>query len=104
MLEAETGWMPFEDGGRGHEPRNAGIHQKLERAREEILLSWMCAKSPQSCLTLCDPMDYSPPDFTVHGILQAGILEWIAIPFSRRTSQSMDGTLVSYIAGRFFTI
>ena len=38
----------------------------------------MCAKSLQSCLTLCDPMDYSPPYSSVHGILQARILEWIA--------------------------
>ena len=37
----------------------------------------------QSCLTLCDPMDYSPPGSAVHGILQARILEWVAIPFSR---------------------
>ena len=37
----------------------------------------------QSCLTLCDPMDYSPPGFSVHGILQARILEWAAIPFSK---------------------
>ena len=51
----------------------------------------------QSCLTLCDPMDY-----TVHGILQARILEWIAILFSRRSSQPRDRTLVSSIAGRFF--
>ena len=37
----------------------------------------------QPCLTLCDPMDYSPPGSSVHGILQARILEWVAIPFSR---------------------
>ena len=37
----------------------------------------------QSCLTLCDPMDYSPPGSSVHGILQAGILEWVAMPSSR---------------------
>ena len=37
----------------------------------------------QSCLTLCDPMDYSPPGFSVHRILQARILDWVAIPFSR---------------------
>ena len=42
-----------------------------------------------SCPTLCDPMDY-----TVHGILQARILEWIAIPFSRGSSQSRDGTQI----------
>ena len=58
----------------------------------------------QSCLTLCDPTDCSPPGFSVHGILQARILEWIAIPFSRGTSQPRDWTLVSCIAGRFFTV
>ena len=47
---------------------------------------------------LCDPMDY-----TVHGILQARILEWVAFPFSRGSSQPRDQTQVSRIAGRFFT-
>ena len=41
----------------------------------------------QSCLTLCDPMDYNLPGSSVHGILQARILEWVAIPFSRGSSQ-----------------
>ena len=49
-------------------------------------------------------MDCSPPGSSVHGILQARILEWIAIPFSRRTSQPRDWTWVSHIAGRFFTV
>ena len=40
----------------------------------------------QLCLTLCDPMDYSPPGFSVRGILQSRILEWVAIPFSRELS------------------
>ena len=57
----------------------------------------------QSCLTLCDPIDCSPPDSSVHGILQARILEWVAIPFSRGSSQPKDQTCISYIAGRFFT-
>ena len=56
----------------------------------------------QSCLTLCDPMDCSPPGSSVHGILQARILEWVAIPFSRESSQSRDWIQVSCIAGRFF--
>ena len=43
-------------------------------------------------LTLCDPTDCSPPDSSVHGILQARILEWVAIPFPRGFSQSMDQT------------
>ena len=51
-------------------------------------------KVTQSCPTLCDLMDY-----TVHGILQARIMEWLAIPFSRGSSQPRDGTQVSCIAG-----
>ena len=58
----------------------------------------------QSCLTLCDPMDCSLPGSSVHRILQARILEWITIPFSRGSSQLRDQTCVSYIAGRFFTV
>ena len=65
----------------------------------------VCAQSLQSCLTRCDPMDCSPPGSLVHGILQARILEWVAIPSSRRLSQSRDRTpvsCVSCIAGNFF--
>ena len=62
------------------------------------------AQSLQSCLTLCDPMDCTPPGFSVHGILQARIREWVAILFSRGSSQPRDWTWVSHIAGRFFTI
>ena len=58
----------------------------------------------QSCLTLCDPTDCSPSGFSVHRILQARILEWIAILFSRGTFQPRDRTLVSCLAGRFFAI
>ena len=43
---------------------------------------WMCDACTQSCLILCNPMDCSPPGFSVHGILQARILKWVAIPFS----------------------
>ena len=57
----------------------------------------------QSCLTLCDPLDCSPPGFSVHGILQTKILEWVAIPFSRGSSRPRDQTQVSHIVGRFFT-
>ena len=56
----------------------------------------------QSCLTLCDPM--SPPVSSVHGIFQARILEWVAILFSRGSSQTRDQTLASCIAGKFFTV
>ena len=58
----------------------------------------------QSCPTLCDPMNCSPPGSSVHGILQARILEWVAILFFRESSQPRDQTWVSRIADRFFTI
>ena len=56
-------------------------------------------KVDQLCLTLWDPMDY-----TAQGILQARMLEWVAFPFSRVSSQPRDRTQVSHIAYRFFTI
>ena len=58
----------------------------------------------QSCPALCDPMHCSLPGFSVHGILQAGILEWAAISFSRGSSQARDQTPVSWIAGEFFMV
>ena len=58
----------------------------------------------QLCPTLCHPMDCSPPGSSVHGIHQARILERVAMPFSRGSSQSRDQTQVSFIAGRFSTI
>ena len=65
-----------------------------------------CAKSLQLCLTLCDLMDYSLPGASVHGILQARILEWVAVPSSRGSSWPRDGTHIScssHTAGEFFT-
>ena len=58
----------------------------------------MKVKVAQLCPTLCEPTDY-----TVHGILQARILEWVTFPFSRGSSQPRDGSQVSRTAGRFFT-
>ena len=58
----------------------------------------------RSVVFLCDPMDGSPPSSSVHGILQARILEWVVIPISRRFSWPRDQTWVSCIGGRFFTI
>ena len=58
----------------------------------------------QLCLTTWDPMDWSPQGSSVHGILQARILEWVAIPFSKGSSQPRVWTQVSHIAGRFFTV
>ena len=57
-----------------------------------------------SCPTLCDPMDCSLSGSSVCGILQARILEWVAISFSRRSSRPRDWTQISCAAGGFFTI
>ena len=59
---------------------------------------YMFAKSLQSCQTLCDPMDCSPPGSSVHGVLQARILEWVAVPSSRGSSWPRDRTHVSWVS------
>ena len=63
----------------------------------------MCVLVTQSCPILCNPLDCSPPGSSVHGILQAGILQWVTISFSRGPSQPRDWTQVSFIASRCFT-
>ena len=68
-----------------------------------VYLSMMLCLVTKSCPTLCDPRDCSLPGHSVHGILQARILEWAAMPSSRGSSQSMDRTQVSCITGKLFT-
>ena len=58
----------------------------------------------QSCQTLCRPLDCSPPSSSVHGILEARIMEWVAISFSRGSSPPRDRAQVSHIAGRRFNL
>ena len=76
----------------------AGRFFTVWATREAHRLYNLKVKVDQSCPTLCDPMDY-----TVHGILQARILEWVAFPFSRGSSLPRDWTQISHIAGGFFT-
>ena len=66
-----------------------------------FLISKIKMKVTKSCLTLCNPMHCSPPGSSVHGLFQARVLEWVAISFSRGSSQPRDRT---HIAGRFFTV
>ena len=75
--------------------RNIPQHNKSYTWQSEV---------SQSCPTLCDPVDCSPPGSSVHGILQARILEWVAISFSRGSFRPKDGTQVSCIAGRCFNL
>ena len=76
----------------------SGLYKDTLCATPSIALKWSEVKVDQLCPTLCDPMDY-----IVYEILQARILKWVPIPFSRRSSQPRDITQVSRIAGRFFT-
>ena len=69
-----------------------------------LLVCCCCCLVAESSPTLFDPMDCSLPGSSVHGILQARILQWVAIPSSRGSSQPRDQTQVSCIAGRFFAI
>ena len=71
-------------------------------ATREVLKSE--SEFAQSCLTLCNSVDCSPPGPSIHGILQARILEWVAISFSRGSSRPRDRTWVSHIAGRRFNL
>ena len=68
------------------------------------LVNWLCVLVAHSRPTLWDPKDCSPPSSSFHGSLQARILEWVAIPFSRGSSQSRDWPWLSCIAGRYFSL
>ena len=79
-----------------YKPNHFAVYLKLTQYYKSTMN--VKVKVTQSCLTLCNPMDY-----TVLGILQARILEWVAFPFSRGSSQPRDRAQVSSITGRFFT-
>ena len=81
-------------------PEGGLVISEGHRLREGLIFGGACekVKDAQLCPTLHDPMDYID-----HGILQAIILEWVAVAFSRRSSQLRDRTQVSHIAGGFFT-
>ena len=61
-------------------------------------LQYSCCAHAQSCLTLCDPLDWSPPGSSVHGIFEARILEWASISYSRGSSQPRDPTYTSCVS------
>ena len=84
--------------------RKRPVENKPRTIKKTVTGSWKWKLVTQSCPTLCDPMDHSPPGSSVHGILQARVLEWVATSFSRGSSWPRDQTRVSWIAGGFFTI
>ena len=86
------------------EPVSPGAPALQADFLQEAKLHTQFSSVTQSCPTLCDPMDCSLPGSSVHGTFQAGILEWVAISFSRGSSTPRDQTRVSCIVGRRFTI
>ena len=96
-------WIP---GGWRVANRLQGWRSSSEPSVESVCVrAWaLHAQSLQSCPTLCDPMDCSPPGSSVHEILQARILEWVVISFSRGSSWPRDQTQVSCTGAGFFTV
>ena len=62
-----------------------------------VYIHCVCTKSLQSCPTLCDPMNFNPPGSSIHGILQARILEWIAMPSSRGSCRPRNRTYIPWV-------
>ena len=92
-----------------------GLHQVMAILRRQenrramgyrnvIFIECMCVLVIPSCLTVCNPMDCSPPGSSVCGILEVRILEWVVISFSKGSSQPSYWTQVSCTPGRFITI
>ena len=91
-------------GGNGSPLQYSCLENPMDRGAWWATQPMKWSEVAQSCPTLCDPMDCSLPGFSVHGIFQVRVLEWVAISFSRRSSWLRDWTQVSCIAGRRFTL
>ena len=84
-------YIPMRKKNCPHKALYTNVHGSIDYYYQKLKV-----KVAQSCLTLCDPIEH-----TVHGILQARILEWVAFPFSRGSFQPRDQTQVSHMAGGF---
>ena len=101
------GGLPFPSPGDlpnlGMKPGSPALQADSLLTESKVINTWWwLSRSVMS--DSCDPTDCSPPGSSVHGSLQARILEWIAIPFSRGSSQPGDWTCVSCVTGRFFAL
>ena len=98
--EKEKGYTPLFKGVswklHATHPFTTSYHPKLSYVAT-CVCAWVLAKSLQSCLTLCDPMDCCLPTSSVHVILQERILEWVAMPSFRGSSWLRDQTCISYV-------
>ena len=101
--EWETSLMAMNSGSTAkHSQPIRGMHSRVRTTMNSE--KWKVKVKSLSRVQLCDPVDCSPPGSSVHGILQARILKWVAISFSRGSSQPSDRTRVSCIAGRHFIL
>ena len=93
-VTSKTIWFPREEQTREQLLVFSTVHRHLRHAHVNYKIQYLCVcvLVAQSCPALCNPMDCSPPASSVHGILHARILEWVAIPFSRGSSQPKDQT------------
>ena len=85
----------------GLDDSQAGINitgRNINNLRCAEVMKLCCARSLQSCLNLCDPMDYCPLGSSLHGVFQAIILEWVAVSSSRGSSGLRDQTCISYVS------
>ena len=93
---------------RGGERKRERQQRKMEKQHFFITICYITLKSEsevaQSCPTLYDPMDCSPPFSSVHGIFQKRMLKWVAVSFSRVSSQPRDRTQICHIAGRLHSL
>ena len=93
----DRAWIP------SHNVLRVSRAQRRQITSTSINRQCLWVQSLQLCSTLCDPMDCSPSVSSVHGILQARTLEWVAMLFYRGSSRPKDQTCTSCITGRFFT-
>ena len=91
-----TPWFPVPCTNRKYISLHITCAFRLQKVDVKVLVA-------QWCPTACYPMDCNPPGSSVHEVLQARILEWVASPFSRGSSQSSDRTQISCIVGTLFT-
>ena len=102
ILAWEIPWTEEPGGLQSLESQRVGHNWVTKHSTAQSIKMNMCFIA-QLYLTLCDPMDCRLPGSPVHGILQARILDWVSIPFSRGSSLPRDWTQVSCTADRFFT-
>ena len=105
ILQATVlGWIAFPFSRGSSQPKD---QTQISHSGGRFFTVWATeseSEVAQSCLNLCDPVDCSLPGFSVHGILQARILEWVTISFSRGSFRPRGQTQVSRIGGRCFNL